>query len=89
MKKIIALILVLGCLLTLVSCGQDKSSTEEKTLYEIENVGSYYLYEAKNKKDYLGFLNELDQTKYEIVEISFAFANAYKGYFVTYKDIEK
>jgi hypothetical protein len=89
MKKIIALILVLGCLLTLVSCGTDKSNTEENPLYEIENVGSYYLYKTDNTSDYLGFLHNFDESKYQIVDISYAVSNGYKCYLVTYKDIEK
>ena len=81
MKKIAILIVMLVLACTLTSCyesGVINSTSSDET------VGEYHLFFAGGNSEYLTFLENLDQDKYEIVDIS----NGHLTWYVTYKDID-
>lgn len=92
-KRIIALfcsMLVVAVLLS--GCSMKKSETihseTTKTL-----VDSYSLFRTQDAQKYLSFLENFDETKYEIVDISTSLHSAVYGsdefYIVTYKTISE
>ena len=94
-KRIIALfcsMLVVAVLLS--GCSPtDKSETihSERTQ---TSVGSYSLFRTEDAQEYLSFLENFDETKYEIVDISTSLhgSRAYGSdefYVVTYKTISE
>lgn len=56
---------------------------------QIESAGTYYLFKTFDVQEYLKFLENFDETKYEIVDISTSLHYIPKGsdefYMVTYK----
>ena len=50
-----------------------------------ESVGAHCLFTAHNEQDYLNFLNNFDETKYEMVSIDITNSNYNTYYHVTYK----
>lgn len=56
-----------------------------------QNYGKYYLFETTKPEEYLEFLEEFDQEKYKIVDISTSSHVYFRGsdefYMVTYKKI--
>ncbi len=89
-KRFITLFIAIVMIATLFTgCeGETTIITGEKT-----DVGSYSMFETCNMREYLSFLENLDETKYEIIDISTSMGNysKYEGsaefYMVTYKKI--
>ena len=89
MKKIIALILVIVCMMTLIGCGTGSKQTQsEEEKLNVEKVGEHYLYHTKVYEEYLSFLNDLDTKKYQLLDVSIARTDADAWYFITYKILE-
>ena len=98
MKKwIIALfcsMLVVAVLLS--GCSTEKTEKSETIHSETTqtSVGSYSLFRTQDVQEYLSFLENFDETKYEIVDISTSLygTRSYGSdefYIVTYKTISK
>lgn len=52
--------------------------------YKIVSKGDYYFFSSKHSSAYIAFLDQLDETKYEIVDIKLVhFSDG--NFFVTYK----
>lgn len=90
-KRTIAL---LSCLLViftlLLGCSPDTSEQPlDASIYEDAqySVGSYSLFKATDPREYLNFLDSLDESKYEVVDISIYHRNLGIVYIVTYKSI--
>lgn len=87
-KRIIALLITLITIITL--CGCETSTITQNVREEIQKepvtevvYGNYFLFETRDEQEYLNFLEDLDETKYEIVDIS---VNGHYVYYdVTYK----
>lgn len=87
-KRIIALLIVFITIITL--CGCETSTITQNVREEIQKepvtevvYGNYFLFETRDEQEYLNFLEDLDEAKYEIVDIS---VNSYSVYYyVTYK----
>ncbi len=96
-KRFITLLLAIVMVATLsvvfTGCseeGPEKIVTSEK---DVSVVGSYSLFRTTDVQEYLNFLENLDETKYEIVDISTSmehnsqYAGSMEFYMVTYKKI--
>jgi len=92
MKKRFILLLTFILIITTLFSG----CTEEKNTSEIihsekvqETSGNYYLFQTKYVQEYLNFLENFDETKYEIVDISTSLHLSPKGsnefYMITYR----
>ena len=88
-KRFITLLVVIVMVATLLvvftSCGDDtQTTTSTKT-----EVGSYSLFQTRDVEEYLSFLENFDETKYEIVDISTGRGALVTDeyYMVTYKKI--
>ena len=90
-KRIIALFCSMLVVTVLLSgC----SSIEESETIHSETTGSYSLFRTQDVQEYLSFLENFDETKYEIVDISTSLygTRAYGSdefYIVTYKTISE
>ena len=82
MKRFIAFFIAIVIICNMfTACSYTISSKEENQ----EGEGNYHLFVTMKDQEYLDFLETLDETKYEIVDISLH--NDY--WHVTYKDIEE
>lgn len=85
---LLAIVMVITLLVVFASCDNTNTNTITSTKTE---VGSYSIYQTKESQKYLNFLEEFDETKYEIVDISTSMNTAGYGsgefYMVTYKKI--
>lgn len=97
MKKRIALFCPMLVVIVLLS-GCSTESTEISDTIHSEtthtSVGSYSLFRTQDAQEYLSFLENFDETKYEIVDISTSLygARTYGSdefYIVTYKTISE
>ena len=68
---------------------KDKSSATIQSETKEEVVGDFYLFRTQDVQEYLNFLENFDENKYEIVDISTSYTYNYRGsdefYMVTYK----
>lgn len=90
-KRIIALFCsVLVVIVLLSGCSRTETIHSETTK---TSVGSYSLFRTTEVQEYLSFLEELDETKFEIVDISTSMCVTGNGsnefYIVTYKTISQ
>ena len=88
-KRVITLLLAIVKIATLFTgCSGETSETitSEKTATV---VGSYAVFQTEWVQEYLDFLENFDETKYEIVDISASPGGVYTAefYMVTYKTI--
>ena len=91
-RRIIVLLIVLLTIVTL--CGCETSTITQNVREEIQKepvtevvYGNYFLFETEDKQEYLNFLEDFDEAKYEIVDISVNYHYTY--FYVTYKVKEK
>ena len=87
-KRFIALFcFLLICSTVLSGC----SGVTETINSEQTQVGSYSLFQTTEVKEYLSFLENLDETKYEIVDISTSMCRSQSNefYMITYKTISE
>lgn len=94
-------ILLCGVIILCSGCSANTSSTTQSIIGEVQKTpeteviyGNYFLFETRNKQEYLNFLEEFDEEKYEIVNISTSMYRSELSsefYMVTYKikEIEK
>ena len=93
MKKrfIILLATMLASVISLTACGAPETTTVSSEKMQAV-AGSYFLYKTVDAQEYLSFLEDLDETKFEIVDISTSMMVGGYGsdefYMVTYKVIE-
>jgi len=86
-KRVITLLVaILMVAALLAGCGNKETITSEKSETGTE---SYALFRTDDVQEYLNFLENFDETKYEIVDISVNDGGAVtdEWYFVTYKQI--
>ena len=94
-RRIITLLLAIVMIVTLFTgCSSDRSKSEiitsEKT---VTAVGSYAIFQTEEVQEYLNFLENFDETKYEIIDISTSmgrnsqYGGSMEFYMVTYKKI--
>ena len=91
--RIVALISMLILIVVLFSgCSSEKSETiQSESVVEthIESAGNYYLFRTQYVQEYFNFLENFDENKYEIVDISTSMNSGGYGsgefYIVTYK----
>ena len=94
-KRIIALfcsMLVVAVLLS--GCSTEKKSETIHSEKTQTQVGTYSLFRTEDAQEYLSFLENFDETKYEIVDIStsmrvLSYSNSDEFYIVTYKTISE
>lgn len=93
-KRIIALfcsMLVVAVLLS--GCSTEKKSKTIHSETTQTSVGTYSLFRTEDVQEYLSFLENFDETKYEIVDISTSMSVLFNGsdefYIVTYKTISE
>lgn len=84
------IVLLIALITIIMLCGCETTMTTQSIRQEIQKepvtevvYGNYFLFETQNKQEYLNFLEDLDETKYEIVDISVN--SYYTYYYVTYK----
>ncbi len=94
-KRIIALFCSMLVVITVLlsGCSIDESETIQSETTQT-SVGSYSLFRTQDVQEYLSFLENFDETKYEIVDISTSlFGTRMYGsdefYIVTYKTISE
>lgn len=90
MKRIIAVILILIALFSFVGCTNSNNPkpivVETRTEKSTEKTGTYSVYRCYRESNYIDFLNNLDESKYEIVNISATIDADYGDYYVvTYR----
>lgn len=101
---ILIMLLIFAIVLLLTGCSkiEESSTTEFPTdsnsgiytsmntgIYTSMNTGLYYLYETNEKIEYVSFLADFDDSKYEMIDISVSVSEGIKTwYFITYKDKE-
>lgn len=94
-KRLISLLCFISLLPSFFSgCSKDSKSHEiiqSETVQE--TVGSYYLYKTFDVQKYLSFLENFDETKYEIVDISTSmqsesYYESGEFYMITYKVVD-
>jgi len=96
-KRIVMLMLTLMISVSsLTGCGNKTQITQSST--DADNsttVGNYFLYETSSRQEYLSFLETLDESKYEIIDISIGYygqsitGQHINHYNVTYRVIEE
>lgn len=85
MKRFIVLLIVLLMVVVLsVACFSGNVHSEKNQEVQEEVAGSYHVFYVSSDKKYLSFLENFDETKFEIVDIS----HGHSYWYVTYKDIE-
>lgn len=84
----VMLILIISCLLIfgLNSMLETPTGTVSSTKTQ-EIAGNYFLYRTKDSQDYLSFLENFDEEKYEIIDISNSMQTAEdkEFYIITYR----
>lgn len=98
MKKrfIVAIVTILMALTLFSGCGEKEKVTQSKAeVTETTTMGNYYLYETNDRQKYLYFLETLDESKYQVVDISIGYYGTsvtgeyINHYAVTYRTIEE
>lgn len=90
MKKSIARVCFLLLIATVIFTGCEAETTQVISSEIAQKVeGSYFLFKTRKVQEYLNFLEDFDETKYEIVDISTSMTVSGYGsdefYMVTYK----
>ena len=90
-KRIIALFCSMFVMTVLLSgCSKTETIHSETTQ---TSVGSYFVFRTTEIQDYLSFLEDFDETKFEIVDISTSMCVYGHGsdefYIITYKTISE
>ena len=96
-KRFITLLLAIVMVATLsvvfTGCSEEEPEKIVTSEKDVSVVGSYSLFRTTDVQEYLNFLENLDETKYEIVDISTSmehnaqYAGSMEFYMVTYKKI--
>ena len=84
-KRFIAFLVVMVmvcCIFTACMSGTIHSEKDQEEIQEV--AGSYHVYWTESNDKYLSFLENFDETKYEIVDIS----HGHYTWYITYRDIE-
>ena len=86
---LLAIVMVTTLMVVFTGCAKTETITSEKTETV---VGSYSIFRTTEVEKYLNFLENFDETKYEIVDIStsmegISFYGSDEFYMVTYKKI--
>jgi len=96
MKRFWYLVIIVAVLACLTGCGNSNNTTEVPSdVAEVTVQGKYSLFETESQAEYLEFLEELDNNKYEIVDISISrtvsnIGSLYRNYYViTYAEIDE
>ena len=95
----LAVLLIVCIVLLLSGCrATDDADTNVKPNYQIVHStstvyaeGSYHLFKTESEQEYLNFLENFDETQYEIVDISTGMeASVYTDdfYMITYRNID-
>ena len=89
-KRIIALFCSMLVATSLSGCSTTETIHSETTK---KSVGSYSIFRTSEAQEYLSFLEEFDETKFEIVDISTSMSTSAYGsnefYIVTYKNLSE
>ena len=85
---LIVMAIIIGCLSK--SCTYTETTTlEDGKTGSVEQVEGFFIFETDDAQEYLRFLKNFDEDKYEIIDISTGWAgqayNNYDYYMVTYK----
>lgn len=84
MRKRFAMLIVFVLLtLVLTACS---SETTIKSSNITEMPGRYHLFQTYSSDEYLNFLENFDEAKYDIVDITVGHAHYDFSYAITYKD---
>lgn len=88
MKKRIIALISLVTVMALAGCSSSSETIQSTTV--VETVGSYSLFRTRDAQEYLSFLENFDEAKYEIVDISTSLTTgeSYEFYIITYKTIK-
>ena len=95
MKKLALFVSILLAVMVFTGCDDGYSeithSDKPQIEHAVEVIGSHILFQTTNVTEYLNFLDNFDETKYEIVDISTSMqlGSTISGefYMVTYKVI--
>lgn len=96
MKRIFLAVVMIILVFSLVGCGSSQNEQKNVTSTVTSSVaeGSYMLFQTDEVEEYLSFLEEFDESQYEIVnvdtlirETAFSYNDDY--YMITYKKIEQ
>ena len=82
---LLAIVMVTTLMVVFTGCDSTETITSTKT-----EVGSYSIFQTEDVQEYLSFLENFDESKYEIVDISTSINFSGYGdtyYMVTYKKI--
>ena len=87
---VVWMVVLIAAILIAVSVNQAKRETTTIRSENMQEVaGNYFLYKTVEAQEYLSFLEQFDETKYEIVNISTSMSTGGYGsgefYMVTYK----
>jgi len=86
---LLAIVMVATLMVVFTSCGDSTDTIISEKTESV--VGDYLLFRTRDVQEYLSFLEEFDETKYEIVDISTSMTTSGYGsgefYIVTYKKI--
>lgn len=89
MKRIIIVALIIISIFSFVGCNNSSTFSEETTTIletTTEKPGSYHVFKTIYEDKYTDFLNNFDNLKYEIVDISTGYDSTYVDYYViTYR----
>lgn len=88
-KRIIALLCsMLTVTMLLFGCSTSEETVKKSKTIQSKTTsgGRYYLFTTISQQEYLNFLENFDETKYEIVDISIS---QYAKFAVTYKAVSK
>lgn len=96
MKKLALFVSILLIIMVFTGCSDTTKiihSDKTQVEYAVEVTGSHILFQTQNVQEYLNFLDNFDETKYEIVDISTSMTTSVHGstefYMVTYKVISE
>lgn len=96
MKRFFLVAIMVVLVFSLVGCSSSENEQKNDTSTVTSSVaeGSYMLFQTDEIEEYLSFLEDFDESKYEIVNIdtliretTFSYSDDY--YMVTYKKIEQ
>ena len=88
--RVIGILLMVITLLGLSTSCSDISETTETITGTKTDVGSNSIFQTTDVNEYLGFLEDLDENKYEIIDISITLYARNTGryiYIITYEKI--
>lgn len=97
-KKVLMLLVVCVLVVSMSGCMPGTKTTQSKTGTESTtstiSSGTYFLFETMNRDEYFSFLENFDESKYEIVDISvtnrsYNTSEYINHYAITYKVAEE